>query len=203
MTTPDSLEDARFIRNPVPLASYFHQRHKAARERLLSVVAPPLAPRALPAPRETALRELPPITTAQFAEAHRILERDIDPFLAAALSFGRANKVRLIQETVARHFEISLLELLSESRVGRVAFPRQVAMFLSRAMTQKSLPEIARRFGGKDHTTVLHAVRKIGAMIDADPAFSERVEMIRFEIETRCSVAPETMDNSQLALATG
>jgi len=76
-------------------------------------------------------------------------------------------------------------------------------MFLSRAMTQKSLPEIARRFGGKDHTTVLHAVRKIGAMIDADPAFSERVEMIRFEIETRCSVAPETMDNSQLALATG
>jgi len=41
VTTPDSLEDARFIRNPVPLASYFHQRHKAARERLLSVVAPP------------------------------------------------------------------------------------------------------------------------------------------------------------------
>ena len=68
-----------------------------------------------------------------------------------------------IQRMVARQYNVSRADLLSSRRTANVVRPRQVAMYLAKTLTLRSLPEIGRRFGGRDHTTVLHAVRKIGA----------------------------------------
>ncbi len=70
--------------------------------------------------------------------------------------------VELIQKTVADYYKIKVADMYSKRRPSAIAMPRQVAMYLAKELTQKSLPEIGELFGGRDHTTVLHAVRKIG-----------------------------------------
>ncbi len=70
--------------------------------------------------------------------------------------------VELIQKTVADYYKIKVADMYSKRRPNSIAMPRQVAMYLAKELTQKSLPEIGELFGGRDHTTVLHAVRKIG-----------------------------------------
>ena len=65
-----------------------------------------------------------------------------------------------IQAAACQHFGLSAEELLSPSRTARIAWPRQVAMYLARELTDESLPAIGRHFGGRDHTTVLHALRR-------------------------------------------
>jgi chromosomal replication initiator protein len=71
--------------------------------------------------------------------------------------------VELIQKTVADYYKIKVADMYSKRRPNAIAMPRQVAMYLAKELTQKSLPEIGELFGGRDHTTVLHAVRKIAA----------------------------------------
>ena len=73
-----------------------------------------------------------------------------------------------IQQAVAQHFGVKTSDLKSKKRQRAIAFPRQVAMFLCRELTNASLPEIGRHFGGKDHTTVLHACTKIARLEEAD-----------------------------------
>ena len=68
-----------------------------------------------------------------------------------------------IQKTVADYYKIKVADMYSKKRPANIARPRQIAMYLAKELTQKSLPEIGDLFGGRDHTTVLHAVRKIGA----------------------------------------
>jgi chromosomal replication initiator protein len=84
-----------------------------------------------------------------------------------------------IQRRVAEHFNIRLGEMTSDRRARAVARPRQVAMYLAKQLTTRSLPEIGRKFGGRDHTTVIHAVRKIEELKAADPALAEDVELLR------------------------
>ena len=79
-------------------------------------------------------------------------------------------KIEDIQKLVATHFNVSRADILSSRRTANVVRPRQIAMYLSKALTLRSLPEIGRRFGGRDHTTVLHAVRKIDALAGKDAA---------------------------------
>ncbi|MFN3565330.1 MAG: chromosomal replication initiator protein DnaA [Burkholderiaceae bacterium] len=71
--------------------------------------------------------------------------------------------VELIQKTVADYYKIKVADMYSKRRPSAIAMPRQVAMYLAKELTQKSLPEIGELFGGRDHTTVLHAVRKIAS----------------------------------------
>ena len=71
--------------------------------------------------------------------------------------------VENIQKTVADYYKIKVSDMYSKKRPASIARPRQIAMYLAKELTQKSLPEIGELFGGRDHTTVLHAVRKIGA----------------------------------------
>jgi len=78
-----------------------------------------------------------------------------------------------IQKTVADYFKIKLSELLSSRRTRSLARPRQIAMTLSKELTQHSLPEIGHAFGGRDHTTVLHACRTITELRKSDPHISE------------------------------
>ena len=73
----------------------------------------------------------------------------------------RRIKIDEIQKMVSRHYGVSKSDLLSERRHRSVVWPRQIGMYLSKQLTSRSLPEIGRRFGGRDHTTVLHAIRKI------------------------------------------
>jgi chromosomal replication initiator protein len=95
----------------------------------------------------------------------------------------RANERRVtideIQKRVAEHFNIKMAEMTSSRRARVVARPRQVAMYLAKQLTSRSLPEIGRKFGGRDHTTVMHAVRKIEELIASDRALAEDVELLR------------------------
>ena len=85
----------------------------------------------------------------------------------------RANDRRIsiedIQKQVAGHYNIKVSDMHSARRSRAVARPRQVAMYLSKKLTSKSLPEIGRKFGGKDHTTVMHAVKRVEELMAADP----------------------------------
>ena len=88
-----------------------------------------------------------------------------------------------IQRKVAEHFEIKLDEMHSARRARSVARPRQVAMYLAKQLTARSLPEIGRRFGGRDHTTVMHAIRKVEELRGADTSFAEDVDLLRRVLE--------------------
>jgi len=86
--------------------------------------------------------------------------------------------VDMIQKTVAEHFALKQADLISERRARAVARPRQVAMWLAKQITTRSLPDIGRRFGGRDHTTVLHAVRRIEQLKAEDPALARDVDVL-------------------------
>jgi chromosomal replication initiator protein len=76
---------------------------------------------------------------------------------------NRQISVENIQKTVADYYKIKVADMYSKKRPASIARPRQIAMYLAKELTQKSLPEIGELFGGRDHTTVLHAVRKMSA----------------------------------------
>jgi chromosomal replication initiator protein len=80
---------------------------------------------------------------------------------------------------VARQYNVSRADLLSSRRTANVVRPRQIAMYLAKTLTLRSLPEIGRRFGGRDHTTVLHAVRKIETLAGNDSALAEEIELLK------------------------
>ena len=84
-----------------------------------------------------------------------------------------------IKNEVAEYFHISPTSMADQSRLRAVARPRQVAMFLARKLTPNSLPDIGRRFGNRDHTTVIHAVRQVEKLMRANPAFAADVKNLR------------------------
>jgi chromosomal replication initiator protein len=88
-------------------------------------------------------------------------------------------KIEDIQRIVAKHYNVSRADILSLRRTATVVKPRQVAMYLSKTLTPRSLPEIGRRFGGRDHTTVLHAVRKIEGLVGRDTTLAEEVDLLK------------------------
>ncbi|MFZ5734599.1 MAG: chromosomal replication initiator protein DnaA [Pseudomonadota bacterium] len=92
-------------------------------------------------------------------------------------------KIEDIQRVVARQYNVSRSDLLSSRRTANVVRPRQVAMYLSKVLTLRSLPEIGRRFGGRDHTTVLHAVRKIEALVGKDNSLADEVELLKRQLQ--------------------
>lgn len=95
----------------------------------------------------------------------------------------RANDRRVtvdeIQKKVAEHFNIRLSDIHSPRRLRAVARPRQIAMFLAKVMTPLSLPEIGRKFGGRDHTTVIHAVKKVEELRLSDQSIAEDIELLK------------------------
>ncbi len=92
-------------------------------------------------------------------------------------------KIEDIQRVVARQYNVSRADLLSSRRTANVVRPRQVAMYLAKTLTLRSLPEIGRRFGGRDHTTVLHAVRKIENLVGNDTSLAEEVEVLKRQLQ--------------------
>ncbi len=96
-----------------------------------------------------------------------------------------ARRVRIedILRIVSRHYKVPRNELLSSRRSRDVVRPRQIAMYLAKALTSRSLPEIGRRFGGRDHTTVLHSVRKVEQMIKDDGDLAQEIELLKRMLE--------------------
>ncbi len=105
----------------------------------------------------------------------------VDEMIGHLCRAGETRKVRIedIQKVVARHYNVSKVELLSDRRTRTIVKPRQIAMYLSKVLTLRSLPEIGRRFGGRDHTTVLHAVRKIETQAESDDGLAREIELLK------------------------
>jgi chromosomal replication initiator protein len=111
-----------------------------------------------------------PVTLEMAEHELRDLVRPVEP---------KRVKIEDIQRVVARQYNVSRSDLLSSRRTANVVRPRQVAMYLAKTLTLRSLPEIGRRFGGRDHTTVLHAVRKIENLVGNDSVFAEEIESLK------------------------
>jgi hypothetical protein len=123
-----------------------------------------------PRPGETAVTPLLLFALFQLArDDNKVLPR-ANPFIAD------------IQKAVARHFNITRHDLISQRRTAELVKPRQIAAYLSRELTQHSLPEIGRRFGNRDHTTILYAVRKISRQLAADPELAHDIALLIIDI---------------------
>jgi chromosomal replication initiator protein len=91
---------------------------------------------------------------------------------------GTKTSIEDIQRKTAEFYKLDVRDFHSPQRARRVARPRQVAMYLARKLTTRSLPEIGRRFGGRDHTTVLHACRRVEELCNEDPLFKQEVDFL-------------------------
>lgn len=111
-----------------------------------------------------------PITIEMAEQALKDLIRSKEP---------RRIRIEDIQRVVSKHYNVSRSDLLSSRRTRTIVRPRQIAMYLSKMLTPRSLPEIGRRFGGRDHTTVLHAVRKIEELSSSDNTLAQEIEMLK------------------------
>ena len=89
-----------------------------------------------------------------------------------------------IQKKVCEHYNMRLTDMSSARRARAVARPRQVAMYLAKQLTSRSLPEIGRKFGNRDHTTVMHAVSRVAELMEREAQFAEDVEMLRRSLES-------------------
>ena len=133
----------------------------------------------------------------------RVLEGALTRLFAFASLVGKEINIDLVQEClsdilrtserkvtieeiirkVAEHYNLRMADLISARRARVVARPRQIAMFLSKSLTSKSLPEIGRKFGGRDHTTVIHAIKKIEELKLVDVQIADEVEILRRTLE--------------------
>lgn len=134
------------------------------------------------------IRELEGALTRVVAYAQTVREPITVDLAARALQdFLAANRpppvsITTIQTCVARYYGLRPAELVSRSRARNVAFPRQVAMYLSRTMTNASLPAIGEEFGGRDHTTVMHGCERVREQLEKDPALAATVKELKAQI---------------------
>ncbi|MBU1176759.1 MAG: chromosomal replication initiator protein DnaA [Alphaproteobacteria bacterium] len=105
--------------------------------------------------------------------------------LADLMRIREVRRVRIedILKLVSKHFKVPRNDLLSSRRSREVVRPRQIAMYLAKSLTSRSLPEIGRRFGGRDHTTVLHSVRKVEQMMKDDSDLQQEIELLKKMLE--------------------
>ncbi|CAK7193497.1 Chromosomal replication initiator protein DnaA [Commensalibacter sp. Nvir] len=99
-------------------------------------------------------------------------------------SHERRVTIEEIQRKVAEHCNIRQTDMTSARRARAVARPRQIAMYLAKLLTSRSLPEIGRKFGNRDHTTVMHAISRVSDLMEKDSSFAEDVELLRRMLET-------------------
>ena len=95
---------------------------------------------------------------------------------------GRQVTIDSIQKAVAEHFDVRLADMTSRRRPASIAFPRQIAMYLSRPLTKGSLMEIGEAFGGRDHGTVIHACKKVAEKVDDEPGLKESIARIESQL---------------------
>ncbi|MEK7952687.1 chromosomal replication initiator protein DnaA [Luteolibacter sp. Y139] len=120
------------------------------------------------------------VATFASLAGERVTEERVEHLLRDLLreETGKQVTVDSIQRAVADHFDVRLADMTSRRRPASIAFPRQVAMYLSRTLTKQSLMEIGEAFGGRDHGTVIHAVKRITAQMEADLSTRDAVAVI-------------------------
>lgn len=170
------LYDGRAV--STPSERLFADRHQKARARI--------AARAyVPGPIQI------PITEVEVETAIDVVNCSTDVVLISksgqvtsseTIRQARVLNVDLIQRTVATAYGVSRHDMLSARRTANVVRPRQIAMYLAKTMTLRSLPEIGRRFGGRDHTTVLHAIRKMDALVAKDESLASLINDLKIMI---------------------
>ena len=165
-------------RQPTETELKAHQRRQSFREKIAEKAAAlelqKQTPEAVPAepdpPAEVVAVEFPPFPFPPMKAPWFSIEgvRATAPL-----------RVSEIQEVVCAAYSVDIVDVTSARRTARVVQPRQVAMYLAKVLTGRSLPEIGRRFGGRDHTTVLHAVRKIEDLSGNDNTLAQELELLR------------------------
>ena len=135
------------------------------------------------------VRELEGALNRLFALASLIgreitLDQTQDSLADILRASDRRVTVEEIQRRVAEHYNIRLADLIGPKRVRTVARPRQVAMYLAKTLTTRSLPDIGRRFGGRDHTTIMHGGRKIEELRESDPQLAEELDLLRRALQS-------------------
>jgi chromosomal replication initiator protein len=156
-------------------------QHKAEQ---MGVIVPPKVHEFLAHKITSNVRELEGALNRVVAHAQLVgraitLESTQDVLHDLLRASDRRISIEDIQKRVAEHYNIKLAEMSSARRSRQVARPRQVAMYLAKQLTSRSLPEIGRKFGGRDHTTVMHAVKKVDELREVDQNFAEDVELLR------------------------
>ncbi len=124
------------------------------------------------------------VAQASHAKAHVTVELAREVLRAYFPADGASITVEGIQEEVCRHYGLSIAELVGDKRDKRVVVPRQVAMYLSRELTQSSLPALGRAFGGRDHTTVMYAVNKVGGQMSDEGEIFAAVQSLTHRLKT-------------------
>ncbi len=119
------------------------------------------------------------VAHADVAKQEITLESTQDVLQDLLRAHDRRITIDEIQRKVAEHYNLRLSDMHSARRARNVARPRQVAMYLSKLLTARSLPEIGRKFGGRDHTTVMHAIRKVEELMGDDAQIAQDVEVVR------------------------
>ena len=116
-----------------------------------------------------------------FSRVHNkiLTTNDCKNILKDVFSQIKVITVEKIQNVVSNFFNINLSEMLSQRRSRPLARPRQIAMFLAKKMTSRSLPEIGRRFANRDHTTVIHAVKTITRLSEQDDEMKKNIDQIK------------------------
>ncbi len=139
---------------------------------------------------DTNIRELEGALIRVIAYAS-LVNRDIDTQLATEAlkeiipnSRPRKITVKVVQKFISERYNVTIEEMLSRKRTKSIAYPRQVAMYISRELTDLSLPKIGQEFGGRDHTTVIHAHKKISESIETDPEVQSEINSYLEELKS-------------------
>ena len=93
--------------------------------------------------------------------------------------------VEKIQQKVTDHYQLRLVDMVSKRRPANIVFPRQIAMYLSRALTNCSLQEIGEAFGGRDHGTVIHACKSVENMLEQDESVRRNIEYLQTQLTSQ------------------
>ncbi|MFA6984593.1 MAG: helix-turn-helix domain-containing protein [Arenimonas sp.] len=131
------------------------------------------------------LKELPPEPSFSFGDwverQHQLNPLAKAPWFSieSDVSGPRHPKIDEIQRIIRNYYGFTKAELIAERRTAKIVHARQVAMYLAKTMTPRSLPEIGRKFGGRDHTTVLHAVRKIEKLLTTDAKLLAEIDALK------------------------
>jgi chromosomal replication initiator protein len=120
------------------------------------------------------------VCRAEFSDSVVSME-SAETAIADLVGVREPRRIRIedIQKVIASHYNVSKHDLLSARRTRAIVRPRQIAMYLAKTMTPRSYPEIGKRFGGRDHTTVLHAVRKVEELAAADEGLAQEIELLK------------------------
>jgi chromosomal replication initiator protein len=166
--------------------SLIERLHAERKERLARLGAAPERPKKLDkvligqSELIDEIRRDAPDIVAEWVKRQKIIADDLR---TAVLDAGHIRpSVAAIQAAVAKYFNVGVTDLLSGRRHKDVILPRHIAFYLCRKLTLQSLPDIGRRFGGRDHTTAMHAVAKVTGLLEKDPSIAAAIESIKQEL---------------------